>query len=59
MLAEIGELVLDELGSRGRDEHLPPVACGGDACRAVDVATDVALFGQQRRPGVQADADLI
>ena len=49
--------MLDELGSRRRDEHLPAVAGGGDAGRAVDVAADVALFGQQRRPGVQADAD--
>ena len=42
----------------GRDEHLPAVAGGGDAGGAVDVAADVALLGQERRPRVQADPHL-
>ena len=34
---------------RGRDEDLPAVPGGGDACRPVDVAADVALLGEERR----------
>ena len=50
--------MLDELRSRGRDEHLPAVPGGGDAGGTVDVSADVALVGEKRRPGVQADPDL-
>ena len=55
VLAEVSELELDERSGGGRDEHLPAVAAGSDAGSAVDVGADVALLGQERRSGVQAD----
>ena len=58
VLAEVGELELDERGRRGRDEHLPAVAGRGDPRGAVHVLSDVALVGEQGRPGVQADPHL-
>ena len=56
VLAEVGQLVLDELGGRLREDDLAAVARGGDARSEVDVVADVALVGEQRRAGVQADA---
>ena len=50
------QLELDELCGRGRDEHLPAVAGRRDAGGAVHVVSDVALLGDEWRPGVQADA---
>ena len=44
----------DERSRRGRDQHLPAVAAGGDAGRPVDVHADVALLGQVRRAGMDA-----
>ena len=58
VLAEVCELELDELGRRGGDEHLPAVPCRGDPRGAMHVPADVALFGQKRCPGVQADPHL-
>jgi hypothetical protein len=58
VLAEVAELVLDELGGRGRDEHLPAVPGRGDAGGTVHVSADVPLLGEQRRPRVQSDPDL-
>ena len=55
MLAEVGKLTFDELSGRRRDEYLSAVATGGDTGGAVDVISDVALVGEKRRPGVQAD----
>ena len=55
VLAEIRELQLDELSRGGRDEHLATVTGRGDACSSVDIASDVALVGQQRRPCVQTN----
>ncbi len=62
MLAEItegellGEIVLDELSRRLRDEHLAAVPRCGNAGAAVDVHADVALVGSQRLAGVDAHA---
>jgi hypothetical protein len=56
VLAEVLEPELDELRRGGRDEHLPAVTTSGDASGAMDVAADVALVGEERRPRVQADA---
>ena len=58
MLAEVSQLVLDELRRRGRDEHLPAVAGRGDAGGTMDVSADVALLGEEWRPRVQADPHL-
>ena len=55
MIAQVRELELAELSGRGRDEHLPAVANSSDAGGAVHVASDVALLGEERRPGMQAD----
>ncbi len=52
VLSKVCELELDELGCRGRDEHLAAVSDSGDASRTVDVTADVALVCQQWRPGV-------
>ena len=55
MLAEIPQAVcLCEHRGRGRDEHLPAVSRRGDARRAMNVRTDVALVGEERRPRVQS-----
>jgi hypothetical protein len=39
---------------RGRNQYLPAVAAGGDACRAVNVQPDVALLAKTRGTGVDA-----
>ena len=49
--------VVDQLRGGGTDQDLAAVAGGGDAGGAVDVGPDVALVGQQRGAGVEADAD--
>jgi hypothetical protein len=56
VLAEVLQLELGELRGGGRDEHLPAMTTRGDASGAVDVAADVALVAEERRPCVQADA---
>ena len=56
VLTEILQLELDELCRGGRDEHLPPVADGGDPRSSVDVVADVPFVGHERRPRVEADA---
>ena len=53
MLAEVAELVVNQCGGRGRDEHLPAVPCSGDSGRPVDIRSDVALVRQERRAGVE------
>ena len=58
MLAEVAKFALDELRARRGHEHLTAVAAGGDARGAVDVVSHIALVGQKRRSGVQADPDL-
>ncbi len=57
MLAQIDEPVEpDKRGRRGGDEHLSAVADCGDARSAMHVVSDVALIGDERRPGVETDA---
>jgi hypothetical protein len=57
MLAEVAQAVgAHEHGRRRRHEHLPTMPSGGDARCPVNVATDISLLRQERRPGVQADA---
>ena len=58
MLAEVAKLALDELRARRGHEHLTAVAGGSYARGAVDVVSYIALVGQKRRSGVQADPDL-
>ena len=58
MLAQIRQLGRDKHSRRGRDEHLPAAARARDAGHAMDVRTDVALVGEERRTCVQTDADL-
>ena len=54
VLAEVAHLRrADERRGRGRNEHLSAVTGGGDARRAVDVRSDVALFRQQGSAGVK------
>ena len=43
MLAEVGELGLDQDGRRGGYEHLAAMTARGDAGSTVDVVSDVAL----------------
>src|SRR6266487_2073445 len=58
VLAEVAELVpVDERRARSRDENLPAVPGGSDACRAMDVRADVALLREQRRAGVETHPD--
>ena len=58
VLAEVLQLELDELSRRGGDEDLPAVADRRDAGGAVHVVSHVALVGDERRPGVETDADV-
>ncbi len=53
MLAEVGELDLNELSRGGRYEHLAGMARRGYAGGAMDVPTDVALVSEKRCPRVQ------
>ena len=53
MLAEIDELELGEACSCCGNEDLASVAGRRDARGAMDVVADVALLGEQRRPGVE------
>ncbi len=57
MLAEIAKLGFEKRRRRRRDEHLAAVAHRGDACRSVDIRSDVSLLGEERRPRVQPDAE--
>ena len=47
---------LDERSRRRRDEHLAAVAGRRDPRRAMHFRADVALVGDERRPGVHADS---
>src|SRR4249919_714651 len=58
VLAEIAQLELDRGGRRCRDEHLAAPAGSSDPGGAVDVASDVALVGKERRARVDPGADL-
>jgi hypothetical protein len=59
VLAEVAELLgRKEGGGRRRDDDLAAARRGGDAGGAVDVRSDVALLGEERRSGVQAAANL-
>ena len=59
MFAEVDEPVdSDKRSRRGGDEHLSAVADCRDARGAVHIVSDVALVGDERRPGVQADANV-
>jgi hypothetical protein len=49
---QVESIGLDERRGRGRDEDLASMACAGDAAGAMDVLPDVALVGEERRPGV-------
>jgi hypothetical protein len=58
MRAEVAESGrVEESGGRRADEDLAAVAGGGDARRTMDIRADVALLGQQRRAGVETDAN--
>ena len=57
MLAEVGELDVDEASGGRRDEHLPAVTGCRDTGGPMHVVTYVAFLSQQRRPGVQPAAD--
>ena len=62
MLAEVddanvlGELVLDELARRVRQQNLAAVARAADARAPVDAHADVALAADERLTGVDAHA---
>ena len=57
MPADVAErLRVEERRGRRRDEDLVPVRERRDACSAVDVLADVALFGHGRRAGMQPHA---
>ena len=64
VLAEIaqphvgGELVLDELAGRVREQHLPAVPGGTDARATMDSEPDVPLATQTRLAGVESHADV-
>ena len=51
----VGELGLDQLARRLRDQHLPAVAGRADPRRARDVEADVAGRAEQRLAGVDPD----
>ena len=54
MLAEVDHLDVDLVACRPREQHLPAVPCGRDACAEVDVETDKALVPQLGRARVQS-----
>jgi len=57
VLAQIAQPVrVDERRGRGRDEHLPAMACGADPRRPVHVDADIPLLVQMRGARVDADA---
>ena len=56
VVAEVAEPTgPDELGGRGRDQHLPAVTAGGDPRRPVHVHPDVALLANARGAGVDSN----
>ncbi len=55
MLTQLGQLAVDERPRRRRDDDLAAVPAGGDPRRAVQLVAGVALAGQTRLTGVQAD----
>ena len=58
MLSEVPDgHVVDALDSRFREQHLPAVPRGADACDAVDVDADVVVLFDRGPAGVHADAD--
>ena len=60
MLAEIKqlELLADCLPRSLRNEDLPAVSSGSNACPEMDVVTDVPLFAEVRSSGVDTDPHL-
>ena len=58
MLAELGQVAVDERPRRRGNDDLAAVARGGDPRRAVQLAAGVALAGQMRLSGVQAHPHL-
>ena len=58
MLAQVEEVSLDQTARVAGDEHLPAVACRGNACAFVHVVPDVALPAQVRCARMDADTDL-
>ena len=57
MLAELGQLTIDERARRGRDDDLSAVPRGGDAGSPVELTPGIALARQARLSGVQAHPD--
>ena len=58
MLAELGEVAVDERPRCRRHDDLPAVARSGDSRGAVELATGVALAGQLQLGGVKPDPHL-
>ncbi len=54
MLAEVGERGIDQDAVDDGHQHLAAVTARGDAGSAVDVVSDIALLGDEWRPGVDA-----
>ena len=54
VLAELGEVAVDERPCRGRHDDLSAVPGGGDAGSPVELPAGIALAGQKRLPRVQA-----
>ena len=57
VLAELGQLTIDERARRGRDDDLSAVPRGGDAGSPVELTPGIALARQARLSGVQAHPD--
>ena len=58
MVAQVCQLLLDELRRGRRDQHLAAKTHGCNAGGSVDISADVALVSEQRRARVQADPHL-
>ena len=57
LLSEVPEFDLDQAGRRIGENCLATMRRRADACRPVDIDTDIALVGQERLARVDADAD--
>jgi len=57
VFAEVVQLGVDQRRRRGRDDHLAAVGRRRDARGPVNIVADVALSGQERRAGVDTDAN--
>ena len=60
MLAEVAEddLRAEELARRPREKNLPAMPARADTSGEMDVLSDVSLLCQERRAGMQADAQI-